>query len=82
MELTRKDTDICPVAWLTDYLKLRGEAGGLLFLKVDGTPVTRDDVVDALHAACEFLGLSKAAYITPTVFEWANVRTWQRKGHQ
>jgi len=58
--ITRQDT-LCPVQLILDYLALRGNAPGALFIK-SGFPITRKYFCDLLALAIKQCGLNPARY--------------------
>lgn len=61
------NTDICPVKHLSNYLALRSECSGPLFIFRDGTPVTRSHYSEFIKNAVNFIGLNPAKYNTHSV---------------
>ncbi|XP_019613466.1 PREDICTED: uncharacterized protein LOC109461527 [Branchiostoma belcheri] len=57
----------CPVASMQDYLSLRGNCVGCLFLRSDGFPVPKDCFAKTLKTCLTYLGLN-AQNITPHSF--------------
>ncbi|XP_019613576.1 PREDICTED: uncharacterized protein LOC109461637 [Branchiostoma belcheri] len=64
----------CPVASLQDYLKLRGNCAGCLFLRSNGRPVSADLFARTLKTSLEHLGLDTHK-ITPHSFR-IGAATW------
>ncbi len=62
LRLHQHDKPACPVTWLATYLQQHGYGGHHLFLHLDGSPVTRRNVVDVLHRALTFLGMNAGEY--------------------
>ena len=61
--LSRTDTDLCPVAALLAYLAQRPNCGkGPLFIKVDGSPLTKTLLVNMLHKALQHAGIDPTHY--------------------
>ena len=61
--LSRTDTDLCPVAVLLAYLAQRPNSGkGPLFVKRDGSPLTKPMLVDMLHNALRCAGIDPTYY--------------------
>ena len=58
----KSGTDICPVAALLDFLRLRGSDPGFLFRFRDGTYLTRQRLVEAVRAALEAAGVDHSKY--------------------
>ena len=55
-------TAFCPVRILLDYLALRGNRPGALFITLDGAPVTRSAFTDQLALAIQLCGLDPSRY--------------------
>lgn len=54
--------DVCPVALLLDYLALRGEHPGAIFVTQLGIPVSRDEFSSRLQTAVRYCGLDSSRY--------------------
>lgn len=54
----------CPVAFLTTYLKFRGDKPGALFLSPKQTPVTRLKFLQVLHQSLTYLDIPKQHFNT------------------
>ena len=52
----------CPVQLMLDYLALRGNKPGPLFITLHGHPVSRANLTDQLSLAIKFCGLNPARY--------------------
>ena len=52
----------CPVQFMLDYLALRGNKPGPLFITLHGHPVSRANFTDQLSLAIKFCGLNPARY--------------------
>lgn len=52
----------CPVQLMLDYLALRGNKPGPLFITLHGQPVSRANFTDQLALAIKFCGLNPARY--------------------
>ena len=52
-----RDNPVCPVKALSDYLAIRPQSNGNLFIKSCGSPVTRAIFVDILKNSVKFIGL-------------------------
>ena len=55
---------LCPVRALLDYLKVRGEAPGQLFVTQDGSPVKRSLVSSSIKTLVKAIGKKPAHYDT------------------
>ena len=62
--LSIDDNTFCPVHSLNEYLRLRGQAPGPLFLDNCGHPVTRTRVSTVLKTCLTFFNLPQACYNT------------------
>ena len=60
--LIYRNTAYCPVQLLLDYLALRGNQAGALFLNVDGHPLSRAIFVEQLSLAFKFCGFDPQFY--------------------
>ena len=60
--LGRTDRDLCPVTALLAFLAIRPAVEGPLFVFSDGSPLTRDKLVDAVRQALGRAGISAAGY--------------------
>ena len=58
----RTGTDLCPVAAVLDYMKVRGPCPGPLFVFTDGRVLTRQRFVDAVRSALETAGIDQSKY--------------------
>ena len=58
----KSGADICPVAALLDFLRLRGSDPGFLFRFRDCTYLTRQRLVEAVRAALEAAGVDHSKY--------------------
>ena len=58
----RTGTDLCPVAAVLDYMKVRGPRPGPLFVFTDGRVLTRQRFVDAVRSALETAGIDQSKY--------------------
>ena len=52
----------CPVQLLLDYLVMRGNQEGAIFIRQDGTPVSRDEFSSRLSEAITVCGLDPSRY--------------------
>jgi len=55
-------SECCPVIKLQNYLKVRGEQHGCLFVHPNNTPISRSQFIAILNAALSFIGLSPSIY--------------------
>ena len=62
LHLTRYNDMVCPVAWVSDYLALRGARKGPFFVKEDGKPITGEDVGGVLKDVAKFLDLPTKSF--------------------
>ena len=53
---------ICPVTAILAYLAIRSSATGPLFLHADGTPLTRPELISAVHLALTTTGMDLSRY--------------------
>ena len=58
----RTCTDVCPVVAMLNYLVVRGIAPGLVFIRKDGTFLTRQTFVLAVRQALEVAGIDQSKY--------------------
>ena len=58
----QKDSSICPVIQLVNYIKMRGSQQGPLFRFPDGTPLTRHYFNEQLRNTLQFIGLNTNLY--------------------
>ena len=61
LQIYRK-TAYCPVQLLLDYLVLRGNQPGALFLGLDGQPISRSAFIEQLSLAFKFCGFDPCFY--------------------
>ena len=61
------NTIICPVKNLSNFLALRPNSPGPLFIFIDGTPVTRTHYSEFIKYAVNFIGLDPSNYNTHSV---------------
>lgn len=60
--VVNRPDDHCPVRLFLDYISLRGNAVGAIFLTIQGTPVPRVFFADLLCQAIKHCGLNPARY--------------------
>ena len=60
--LGRMSKDLCPVAALLAFMAVRRAGQGPLFVYVDGTPLTRDRLVETVRRILRQAGVSPAGY--------------------
>ena len=60
--LGRTDKDLCPVGALLAFLAVHPCNHGPLFIYADGTPLTREKLVEAVRQALQQAGVSPAGY--------------------
>ena len=55
-------TSLCPVMAMLAYLALRGRSAGPLFIRSNGSPLTRSHLVDSVKSALRQCGIDPAKY--------------------
>ena len=60
--LGRTGRDLCPVAALLAFMAIRPPGNGALFVFANGTPLTRDKLVEAVRCALQKAGVPAAGY--------------------
>ena len=58
----RTNSRICPVTAILAYLAIRSSASGPLFLHADGAPLTRPELISAVHLALTTTGMDLSRY--------------------
>ena len=62
IHLGRTDKDLCPVGALLAFLAVHPNEQGPLFICANGTPLTREKLVEAVHQALQQAGVSLVGY--------------------
>lgn len=56
--LSASNNKLCPVRAMFDYLAIRGQKAGHLFINADGTAVTRTNFIKHLHECLSYCGVN------------------------
>lgn len=57
-----RESPVCPVALMLEYLNIRGSAPGPLLCWSDGSPITRSYFIQSVRQNISYCGLEKARY--------------------